>query len=54
MGCTRIVIAHRLSTIIGCDMIVVLDKGEVKELGSHSELIGNNGFYSKLYASYTT
>ena len=53
-GRTGIIIAHRLSTIIGCDMIVVLDKGEVKELGSHSELIGNNGFYSKLYASYTT
>ena len=53
-GRTGIIIAHRLSTIIGCDMIVVLDQGEVKELGSHSELIGNNGFYSKLYASYTT
>ena len=53
-GRTGIIIAHRLSTIIGCDMIVVLDNGEVKELGSHSELIGNNGFYSKLYASYTT
>ena len=51
---TSFIIAHRLSTIIGCDMIVVLDKGEVKELGSHSELIVNNGFYSKLYASYTT
>ena len=53
-GRTGIIIAHRLSTIIGCDMIVVLDNGEVRELGSHSELIGNKGFYSKLYASYTT
>lgn len=53
-GRTGIIIAHRLSTIIGCDMIVVLDNGEVKELGSHSELLGNKGFYSELYASYTT
>ena len=51
-GRTGIIIAHRLSTITNCDKIVVIDKGEVSEIGSHDELIANGGFYSKLYASY--
>jgi ATP-binding cassette, subfamily B, multidrug efflux pump len=46
---TSIVIAHRLSTIQRADAIIVLDKGEVKEIGKHRELLANNGFYSKLY-----
>jgi ATP-binding cassette subfamily B (MDR/TAP) protein 1 len=49
MGRTTIVVAHRLSTIRNADMIVVMQSGEVKELGSHHELIGNeNGIYSSL------
>jgi ATP-binding cassette subfamily B protein len=46
---TSIVIAHRLSTIQRADKIIVLDKGEIKEIGNHNELLEKGGFYSKLY-----
>jgi ATP-binding cassette subfamily B protein len=46
---TSIVIAHRLSTIQRADQIIVLDKGEVKEIGNHRELLEKGGFYSKLH-----
>ncbi len=48
-GRTSIVIAHRLSTIKNADKIVVLDKGEIKEQGTHIELLKFNGFYRTLY-----
>ena len=46
---TSIVVAHRLSTIKEVDKIVVIDSGEIKEIGNHKDLIQNNGFYKKLY-----
>ncbi|XP_047044346.1 putative multidrug resistance protein [Lolium rigidum] len=49
MGRTTIVVAHRLSTVRNADMIVVMQSGEVKELGSHDELIAaEDGLYSSL------
>lgn len=48
-GRTSIVIAHRLSTIRKADKIIVLDKGEIKEMGSHDELLLMGGFYAKLH-----
>ena len=46
---TVLVIAHRLSTVINANKIIVLDKGEIKELGSHEELYSKDGIYKELY-----
>ncbi len=46
---TAIIVAHRLATIIDCDEIIVFDKGCVAERGTHSQLLANEGIYSKLY-----
>ena len=46
---TSIVIAHRLSTIVNADEIVVINKGELAEKGSHKELLEKDGIYKKLF-----
>lgn len=48
-GRTAIVIAHRLSTIQKADKIIVLDKGEIKEVGRHEELLTLEGYYAQLH-----
>ncbi|HVO50823.1 MAG TPA: ABC transporter ATP-binding protein [Thermoanaerobaculia bacterium] len=49
-GRTSIVVAHRLSTIVRADRILVLSHGEVKESGTHAELLEKGGLYARLYA----
>lgn len=46
---TTFVIAHRLSTIVNADKIVVMEDGEIKEIGKHRELLEKDGIYRKLY-----
>ncbi len=46
---TTFVIAHRLSTILHADKIVVLNRGEIVEIGNHSQLLQQNGTYRKLH-----
>jgi len=50
-GRTSFVIAHRLSTIRNADLILVLQKGDIVEQGTHAELLAANGAYAKLYNS---
>lgn len=49
VGRTSIVIAHRLSTVLAADVILVMDKGQLVERGTHAELVAQNGLYAELY-----
>lgn len=49
MGRTTIVIAHRLSTVVNADQIIVLDKGEISESGTHNELLEADGLYASMW-----
>jgi ABC-type bacteriocin/lantibiotic exporter with double-glycine peptidase domain len=49
--CTRITVAHRLSTVRNADLIVVMDKGRIVEQGTHHQLLGAGGLYSRLVAA---
>jgi len=48
-GRTSIVIAHRLSTILAADLILVMDRGEIVEKGTHAQLLELGGLYNQLY-----
>ena len=48
-GRTSLVVAHRLSTILHADEILVLQHGEIRERGSHRELLAQQGLYERLY-----
>ncbi|MCB0485461.1 MAG: ABC transporter ATP-binding protein [Flavobacteriaceae bacterium] len=48
-GRTSIIIAHRLATIKKADKIIVMERGEIVEMGTHKELLNKKGYYSKLY-----
>lgn len=48
-GRTTLVIAHRLTTVQAADQILVLDRGEIVERGTHSELLGKGGLYARMY-----
>ncbi|RPJ66942.1 MAG: ATP-binding cassette domain-containing protein, partial [Alphaproteobacteria bacterium] len=53
-GRTSFVIAHRLSTIRDAELILVMNKGSIIEMGSHNELLAKKGFYADLYNSQFT
>ena len=53
-GRTVLIIAHRLSTIMGCDGIMVMDKGQIVEMGTHNRLMNKGGLYHYLFSQQQT
>ena len=52
-GRTTLIIAHRLSTVRNADIIAVLNKGRISEIGTHESLLEEDGIYSKLWSVQT-
>ena len=52
-GRTTLIIAHRLSTVRNADIIAVLNKGRISEIGTHESLLEKDGIYSKLWSVQT-
>ena len=48
---TSFIIAHRLPTIVSCDRILVIQKGQIVEDGTHESLLAENGYYQQLYSN---
>lgn len=53
LNCTRIVIAHKLTSIMDSDVIIVLDKGRIQDVGKHEQLLNSNSFYHEFYQKFT-
>jgi subfamily B ATP-binding cassette protein MsbA len=51
MGRTTIIVAHRLSTVRDADLVVVMGEGRAVEMGSHSALLAEDGYYARLVRS---
>lgn len=50
-NCTQIIIAHRLSTVMDADVIMVMDEGEIVDIGSHTMLLEKSNIYKKIHSS---
>lgn len=46
---TTFIIAHRIQSVMNADLIVVLDKGEIIQMGTHADLVAQEGMYRKIY-----
>ncbi len=53
-GAITVIVSHRFSTVTGADLIVVLDRGRLEEIGSHQELLARQGRYAELYGIQAT
>ena len=51
-NCTSVSIAHRLTTIMKSDKIIVMEDGQIKEIGNHDDLMKRNGIYTEMYDLY--